>query len=565
MRWLSVFFIFFVSTTKNVLGDEEILLGLPTGQIKGRIRTTITGASMYSFQGIPFAEPPINELRFQAPKVKSPWQGIWDATQERSFCYQMTAKTPDGSEDCLFVNVFAPKNPSLNASLPVMFFIYGGGFIEGASVEINYGANHFMDHDVIIVTSNYRVGPFGFLSTGDDVIPGNNGLKDQLLALQWTNENIQYFGGDPNKITIFGQSAGAASVSYHILSPKSKGLFRSAICESGSALSAWAYQANQTEISYRLASFVNPTFETYNASSLEVYEYLKNVPAEQIDRASYRLFKLENPSDLGIVQGFYFAPVVEHEHEGAFITKPMHKILESGDFNTVPLLTGVNTEESFFNIGSPDFPNITAAFAADPLLLNPRGMHLREEDESKVAELIKEFYSTDGTFLDEPRRLVKYFSDQSFARSIIETAKLQSKFGEVYFYQFAFHGVLGGQTDESVIGFSDDVRHGEEISFLFRRNYGGLNTTDLTKYPAVDQLVQKRMIRMFTDFAKYSNPTPEAIELLDNLIWPTVEPDNFQFMNIGSWLKIDRNPKDKMFQLWTKLFSKYGVPPFYSY
>nr|AIY68368.1 esterase [Leptinotarsa decemlineata] len=559
----NIFIIFFIINIEhNANAAEDILVQLPIGQIRGGTRKTITGTNLYYFQGVPFAEPPINELRFQAPRPKLPWEGIWDATQERSYCYQMTSATPDGNEDCLFINIFTPQKPSLNGSLPVMFFIYGGGFIEGASVEINYGPDHFMDYGVIIVTFNYRVGPFGFFSTGDDVIPGNNGLKDQLLALKWTNQYIKYFGGDPNKITIFGQSAGAASVTYHILSPKSKGLFKAAICQSGSALSAWAYQDNQKNISYRLASFVEPEFDIHNASSMEVYQYFENVPAEVIDRASHRLYKLENPADLQIVQGFYFAPVVENEHEDAFITKPMYEIWKSGEVNNVPLLSGVNTEESLFYT---DSDGSTEAYAADPLLLIPRGMHLRKKAEKVVAESIRHFYCNNGSFLENPRQLIKYFSDQSFARSIIETARLHSRVGDVFFYQFAYHGVLGGQTDKSVEGFSEDVRHGEEISYLFRRNYGGLNTTDLTKYPEMDQIVQKRMIKMFTDFAKYSTPTPEPIDLLQNLTWPKVKPDNFQYLDIGSYLEIKRNPKDVMFKEWKKLFSKYGVPPFYTY
>lgn len=445
-------------------------------------------------------------------------------------------------------------------------FFYGGAFIEGASSDVNYGPDHLMDYGVIYVTFNYRLGPFGFFSTGDDVVPGNAGLKDQVLALQFVNKYISYFGGDPDKITIFGQSAGAASVHYHVLSPLSKGLFRAAICESASALSVWANQKNQTEISYKLATIINPGFSTYNASSSEVYEYLKNLPAETIDRAAHQIFLLENPSDMQIQKGVYFGPVIEHEHEGAFITKSMYELLENGEINDVKLLIGVNTEEMLTSVSDPgNLFNTTVIFQNDLELLIPNKLNAKKSDMPVIAQKIKDFYAPYLDFTVEARQLIKYLSDQCFARSIIKAAELESKWHDVYLYEFAYHGVLGGYTDTPVIGFSEDVRHGEEISFLLRRNYGGLNTTDLTKYPEIDQIVQKRFITLFTNFAKYLNPTPEQDELLQNLIWPTVDPDDMQYLAIGSWLEVRKNPKENMYRFWNEIFSQYGQEPFISY
>ncbi|CAH1115540.1 unnamed protein product [Psylliodes chrysocephalus] len=547
-----------------VIGDEY-LLDFPLGRVLGKTRTTITGVTLYSFQGVPFAEPPVNELRFQAPIPKEPWDGIINGTEERSYCLQMTTDNVDGDEDCLFINIFSPKDPKLNSKLPVMVYMYGGGFIEGASSDVNIGPDHLMDYDVVYVTLNYRVGPFGFFSTGDDAIPGNAGLKDQVLAMKFVNKYIQYFGGDPDKVTIFGQSAGGASVHYHVLSPQSKGLFRAAICESGSSISAWASQRNQTEISFRLVEIINPDFVNRKPSSSEVYEYLKTLPATTIDRAAHVIHKMESPSDNQIQQGFFFAPVIEHDHEDAFLTQSMYKMLQNGEFNDVKVIIGVNSEESLFYVTDEKFPNVTIAVDSDNTILVPRSLNAKESDHAAIAQKIKDFYSPYLNFTGNWRSLIKYFSDQSFARSLIKSAELQSRWADVYFYEFQYHGVLGGFTNDPVIGFSDDCRHGEETSYILRRNYGGLNTTDLSKYPEIDQTVQKRIIRMWTDFAKYLNPTPEPIDLLQNITWPTVKPNDFQYLAIGAWLEVRKNPKEDMYRFWEQIFSSYGTEPFTSY
>ncbi|XP_072385322.1 juvenile hormone esterase-like [Diabrotica undecimpunctata] len=544
--------------------SDEILLDFPLGTVKGKTRATVNGVTVHSFQGIPFAEPVVNESRFEVAKPKKPWAGVLDATTEGSYCRQITYADVSGDEDCLFINIFSPQDPKLNASLPVMVFIYGGGFIEGASIEVNYGPDYLLDYDIVVVTFNYRIGPFGFFSTGDDVVPGNMGLKDQVLALQFVNKYIQYFGGDPTKVTIFGQSAGAASVHYHVLSPLSKGLFRAAICESASALSVWANQKNQTELSYLLASIVNPAFATYNATSSEIYEYLRKLPAYDIDRAAHQIHLMEKPSDIQILKGVYWGPVIEHEHEGAFIKKPMYEMLKEGDVNDVKLLIGVNSEEmlptDFINLGQT-----IAVFEDDLELLVPNKLNAKDSDKAVIAQKIKDFYSPYLNFSVNQRQFIKYQSDQSFARSILKAAELESRWHDVYVYEFEYHGPLGKFADTPIIGFSDDVRHTEEISYLLCHSYPGLNTTDVTKYPISDQIVQKRMTTLFTNFAKYLNPTPEKIDILQNITWPSVEPNNFQYLAIGSWMEMRRNPMENMYRFWNEIFSTYGQKPFISY
>ncbi|KDR15588.1 hypothetical protein L798_10533, partial [Zootermopsis nevadensis] len=155
-----------------------------------------------------------------------PWTGTYDATVQGSHCPQqdlMSGKFT-GSEDCLFLNVFTKKLPEASEELKaVMVWIHGGCYKGGSSSPVVYGPDHILAEDVVLVTINYRLGLLGFLSLIEAGIPGNNGMKDQVLALRWVQRNIEHFGGDPGRVTIFGESAGGASVHFHLLSPMSRG------------------------------------------------------------------------------------------------------------------------------------------------------------------------------------------------------------------------------------------------------------------------------------------------------------------------------------------------------
>ncbi|KAG5866107.1 hypothetical protein JTB14_013433 [Gonioctena quinquepunctata] len=169
--------------------------------------------------------------------------------------------------------------PGSDAKLPVLVNIHGGTFIRGSA---NVGDPQFiLEQNVIVITCNYRLGPFGFLSTGDTVIPGNMGLKDQQFVLKWVKRNIHLFGGDSEKVTLMGQSAGSASVTYHLLSSSSAGLFRAAIGQSGSALNPWAFNREAIETAYGIAAEINPGFGK-NRSSQELLEILCNADSEMI-------------------------------------------------------------------------------------------------------------------------------------------------------------------------------------------------------------------------------------------------------------------------------------------
>lgn len=207
------------------------------GKIEDSEMISRLGKSFHAIRGIPFAKPPVGELRFKDPLPVEPWTDILNAQNDGPICPQPTTSNFQISEDCLQLNVYTHELPSGEVSFQqkaVIAYIHGGGFMDGSGIIDTFaGPQIIMDRNIVFVTINYRLATLGFLSTGTKDAPGNAGFKDQVLALKWIQKNIAYFGGDPNLVTIAGQSAGGMSVSVHMVSPMSTGLFHRVIAISG--------------------------------------------------------------------------------------------------------------------------------------------------------------------------------------------------------------------------------------------------------------------------------------------------------------------------------------------
>lgn len=217
----------------------------------------------------------IGELRFRAPIRNQPWNGTLNGTVFGPMCMQ-AGVGPFASEDCLQLNVFTKNLPSNETVglIPVIVNIHGGGFEFGTA--INHGPEYLLDRDIVLVTVNYRLGAFGFMGVGTADVSGNQGLKDQSLGLRWIHENIRHFGGDPERVTISGLSAGSVAVTAHIVSPMSQGLFHNVIGQSGSIASQIRPESNNTDIVMELAVRVNCTTATIDG----MVSCLRNVSAK---------------------------------------------------------------------------------------------------------------------------------------------------------------------------------------------------------------------------------------------------------------------------------------------
>ena len=304
---------------------------------QGALNSTSSGVQYAAFQGIRYAEGPIGKLRFKPPQPLTE-NGTIDVSQESTvMCLQQDGT---GQEDCLLLNIYVPEkifNDESGTKYPVMFWIYGGGYVIGDGTFFTYGPQPLMDkEEIILVTVNYRLGPFGFLSLGSEGAHGNNGLLDQNLALQWVQQNIGNFRGDPDMVTIFGESAGSLSVALQVVSPMSRGLFQRAIMESGVVLGpTWHFIPPEEASS-------SGTGMAANLGCTSIEDYLECLQSKDVTEI------LE-----GGVDGSRWMPTIDL----AFLPERPIDILEKGEFDhSIEVILGSNAAEGLLWVSnSTDF------------------------------------------------------------------------------------------------------------------------------------------------------------------------------------------------------------------
>lgn len=331
---------------KSFCNGGEVLLETPVGQMKGVEMKSQRGYTINAFRGIPYTEPPIGPLRFKDPVPKSKWSGILDATNDGPSCpqYERLFKNLNQSEDCLILNVYSRN---LNGNAPVMFYIYGGGNLFGTSNSETLGPRYLLNEEVVLVTSNYRIGVFGLASTGTADATGNYIYKDHVMALKWVRDNIKSFGGDPNSVTIFGHSSGSMSVTALLVSPMARGLFHRAIGMGASTTST--HYIDNKFWTMKMADDVGCGSET------NVIECLRNVPWECLrDAAS----KWEEGTLLHLKFGFEVETDFGQER---FLTAHPNEYFGNGDFARVPIMAGI-TKNEFECLAGCKFPSIRMVF-----------------------------------------------------------------------------------------------------------------------------------------------------------------------------------------------------------
>lgn len=297
----------------------------------------------------------MGNLRFKKPVPIDPWQGVYDAQHLPNSCQQERYDVFPGfrgeemwnpntpiSEDCLYLNLWVPtklrRSPTNNShgNGTVLIWIYGGGYMSGTSTLEVYDALILAGtNDIIVVSFNYRVGAFGFLYLDDEDAPGNMGLYDQALAIKWIKDNIRSFGGDPNSLTLFGESAGAGSVSVHLLSPISGHLARRAIMQSGSVNAPWSYMTAETSkrIAMALVNDVGCNSSMVGVDTPAVMECMRAVEAKNLSLIQWNSY-------WGIL-GFPSAPTID----GVFLPKHPKDMLKEGGFSDAEILVGTNQDE----------------------------------------------------------------------------------------------------------------------------------------------------------------------------------------------------------------------------
>nr|XP_034378534.1 carboxylesterase 5A isoform X3 [Arvicanthis niloticus] len=302
------------------------------------------------FLGIPFAAPPLGLLRFSNPQPPIPWDNFREATTYPNMCFQniewfiiyqklLQVRYPklEVSEDCLYLNIYAPAHANNGSSLPVMMWIPGGGF-ETGSASIYDGSALAAYEDVLVVTIQYRLGIFGFFNTQNQHAPGNWAFQDQLAALLWVRENIKYFGGNPDSVTIFGSSAGAISISSLILSPLSKGLFHRAIMQSGVA--------------------IIPSLKSLDNELKHDLQVVADICKCNVSDSEALLGCLRNKSSLELLGLGQKVKSFTRVIDGSFFRDEPLELLSQKTFKAVPSIIGVNNQECGYLLPVRDTPEI---------------------------------------------------------------------------------------------------------------------------------------------------------------------------------------------------------------
>lgn len=472
-----------VAKLRTIHCQDVPTLRIPQGLLTGTWRKSLEDREYASFEGIPYAHPPVGKYRFEESIPAKAWRGVWQAKLYPNICLQWFHIPNDednsvvGDEDCLYVNVYTPNLKPDNL-LPVLTYIHGGSFLFGAGSQ--YGPRFIMDHDLVYVSIHYRLGPLGFLSTQDKIVPGNNGLKDQNLALKWIQTNIKHFGGNSENNTIMGMSAGGASVHYHMLSIKSKGLFHRAISQSGTSLCSWTQQTRPREKAFQLGNFLG--CPTDDSSSL--ITCLKLRPAAAIVRTTQKEFMIFDHTPFAP-----FNPVLEPEHySDAFLNQHPYKLVNEGQINDVPWINSIVTEEGLYPSGvylqDPNYLKIMNFKWQEwvPHIYNFNDT-LHESLHEDVAEKIKQHYLEGKDLsLDTISGFIDSLSHRHFVGCMEKTIRLHTKSNSrshpTYSYLFGFSGQtsLGKTLSKSDKNYG--VSHGDDTGYVFDTTYMDPTTDD---------------------------------------------------------------------------------------
>nr|ACI16653.1 esterase 1 [Liposcelis bostrychophila] len=535
---------------------ETVNVKTAEGELKGRKLQSAFDKTYYRFQGIPYAKPPVGKLRFKDPEPPEPWEGVRSALKEGAVCTHLDVITglKKGSEDCLFLNVFTPQLPGDNSETQggkaVLVWIHGGGFQLGSGNAEIYSPDYFLNEDVILVTLNYRLGVLGFLSTGTEDAPGNAGLKDIVMALKWIQRNIAAFGGDPNKVTIFGESAGGVAVHFLMLSPMAKGLFRGAISQSGAAVCPWAMCEDPVDTAFRLGK----AFGIDTKDPKVLVDSFRKISSKVLARKQGAAVSEQSKREC---IPFAFLPCIEPEGPNAFLTRhPADLIAEGNIASDVPYITGINEKEGLIMLKTiVDKKPPAADIEKDFERLVPRFLKLEygSEESKKVAEKIREFYFSGKTFDKNTHgEYVNLMTDTQFLEGAHRTTKHHTTHGRapVYNYEFVFEGELNLFKKLLSIKGIPGPAHADELGYLFYVPILGPNLDPKT----AEMRVVKRMVRLWANFAKFLNPTPDASDPdLDHIKWEPHTDDHQKYLIIGEELRAAENMKEERIKFWEEI------------
>lgn len=448
------------------------------------------------YRGVPFAAPPLGDLRWKPPQPAAPWQGIRQATQVGNACMQPPYPTnalygtspPPMSEDCLNLNIWTPAK-SADDRLPVMVWIHGGGFTQGTGGAIGYDGENLARKGAVVVTINYRLGIFGFLALPDLAaesphhVAGNYALMDQLAALEWVQRNIAAFGGDPGRVTIFGQSAGSTAVNVLMASPQARGLFTRAIGESGGSFGPMQSLADAEKQGQQFASRLGAT-----------HDVLQTLRAKSADE----LLKATSDDD------------IDATVDGWILPQTVYAIFAEGKQNDVPLIVGNNANEAA-RFGPPNGFVTPAEFTADA--------------QKRYGPLSREFLSAYPPGSSNDDATAAYFAsarDADFGWDMRIWARLSVTTGHRRAYRYYFTRVPPGR------GARLGAFHAAEIAYVFE------NFPFRISYQDADKQLGDVISTYWVNFARTGDPNSGG----SAPAWPIYDPKKDDVLEFGDQVTV---------------------------
>ncbi|KAI4468816.1 carboxylesterase [Holotrichia oblita] len=478
---------------------EKVIVQIEEGALKGTTRTDINGRTIYSFLGIPYAKPPVGELRFKLPAENT------------------------------------------NSLKPVMLWIHGGGYTSGSSDIKVYGPDFLLTEDIVLVTINYRLGVLGFLSLDDQElgVPGNAGCKDIIMALKWVQRNITSFGGDPNNVTVFGESAGGAVVHLLMLSPMAEGLFHKGIAQSGSALNVWSL--GKSNSAKQLAEIL----QCPHTDDKDILNFLQSLPVEKLFEAQE---KLCDDHSVNLVRPV--GPIIEKasDKEPAFLTENPLELILKGKYHKVPLIMGYTSNEGIF-FETPE-KRKKRSKVVDLERYVPHFYELAKgsEGSKEIANSIQTFYFGDDVpDVEDRERFSIINTDTYFLRGIYTSVRSHSITSKqpIYLYRFSVDARLNLIKKFANISLKG-AGHADDLGYLFKT----LMTPNLPE-DSVEMITVRRFVKLWTNFAKTGDPNP-----IEGVTWNPVTMRELNFLDIGPELVSDVNPDNDRMTFWNNVEMK---------
>jgi para-nitrobenzyl esterase len=517
-------FLYSCNNPNTIQTKLEVDGGLIEGMAKG---------SLKQYLGIPYAAPPVGELRWSPPQALNSWSGVRDASVNGKICHQPKQPTefydrgPDQStmsEDCLTLNVWTRANTS-KEKLPVMVWFHGGALVWGSGSE--YSGEELTKQGVILVTVNYRLGPFGFFShpelSQETGTSGNQGFRDQILSLKWVKENIDKFGGDPDNVTIFGESAGSWSVNVLQASPLSRGLFHKVIGQSGARL-------------------IPLTHLNQNAPYSDSAEQLGlNLSKVMTKSSSSDLETLRKLSPIQIIQNIENDPLYTTQFDsltiidGEVIPEHISLIYKKGHQADVPVLIGSTADE---------------ATSFDPKMLNPglSSISYKELTVSSIRDILpkadKEIFDLYPVKNEEmaKRSWVDFTTDAMFTAQMQKWGNLMSTVqSPAYLYLWDWYPSVNGSSEYRAF-------HAAEVPYVFGQF--DMFQIDISKR---DLDFSQKMIKIWTNFAKTGNPSTQMIS------WPEFNSSTNEYLSLGESIKVNKNLRIQKTKLINEAYDKARV------